>query len=127
MPTGVKSRGRLIKDNVVELVVEELPDKVTKVQLSGRMDIEGAASVDLKMNALAGSRPILILDMAEVSFMASMGLRTLMLCGKAMARGRRKMAICSAQPNVERVLRSAGLDEVVPIYPTFEAALVAVG
>jgi anti-sigma B factor antagonist len=110
----------------MELVVEELPGKVTKVQLSGRMDIEGAASIDLKMNALAGSRPILILDMADVSFMASMGLRTLMLCGKAMARGRRKMAICSSQPNVERVLRSAGLDEVVPIYPTFEAALAAV-
>jgi anti-anti-sigma factor len=111
----------------MELVVEELPGKVTKVQLSGRMDIEGAASIDLKMNALAGSRPILILDMADVSFMASMGLRTLMLCGKAMARGRRKMAICSSQPNVERVLRSAGLDEVVAIYPTFEAALAVVG
>jgi len=125
MPTG--RRSHLIKDNVMELVVEELPGKVTKVQLSGRMDIEGAASIDLKMSALAGSRPILILDMANVSFMASMGLRTLMLCSKAMASGRRKMAICSSQPNVERVLRSAGLDEVVPIYPTFEAALAAVG
>ena len=39
----------------MELVVEELPGKVTKVQLSGRMDIEGAASIDLKMSALAGS------------------------------------------------------------------------
>jgi anti-anti-sigma factor len=110
----------------MELIVEDHPSGVTRASLVGRMDIDGAMSVDLQLNVLAGAKKVLIVDLAGVSFMASMGLRTLMLCGKAMSAKGRKMGISNPQPNVEKVLRSSGVDEVIDIYPTFEAAVAAV-
>ena len=39
----------------MELTTETLPNDVTLVRLVGRMDVNGAASIDLKFNALAGA------------------------------------------------------------------------
>jgi anti-sigma B factor antagonist len=110
----------------MELVVEDMPSGITRAVLVGRMDIDGAMSVDLKLNVLAGAKKALIVDLGGVSFMASMGLRTLMLCAKAMSAKGRRMGVAGPQPNVEKVLRSSGADEVMDIYPTFEAASAAV-
>ena len=38
------------------MVTEELPGGITKVILDGRLDIEGAAAMDLPMNVIAGSQ-----------------------------------------------------------------------
>lgn len=56
---------------------EELAGGITKVVLDGRLDIEGAAAVDLKMNVIAGSEKAVLIDLQNVSFLGSMGLRAL--------------------------------------------------
>jgi anti-anti-sigma factor len=106
----------------MQLLVDELPNGVTKAALVGRMDIDGAGAVDMRFNVLAGSASKLVVDLAGVSFLASMGLRTLMVCARSMASKGRKMAISGPQPNVEKVLRSSGMDEIVSIYPSFDVA-----
>ena len=106
----------------MQLLVDELPNGVTKAALSGRMDIDGAGAVDMRFNVLAGSASKLVVDPAGVSFLASMGLRTLMVCARSMASKGRKMVISGPQPNVEKVLRSSGMDEIVSIYPSFDVA-----
>jgi anti-sigma B factor antagonist len=116
-------RGIAVK---MELIVEEIPNGITKAALIGRMDIEGAASVDMRMNVLAGAKRILLVDLSEVSFMASMGLRTLMVCARAMTTKGRKMALIGPQANVEKVLLSSGANEVIPIFGTFDLAVEAV-
>ena len=63
--------------------------------------------------------------MAKVSFLASMGVRTLMLSAKTMMRRKATMAVCAADENVEKVLRSTGFDEIVDLYPDFAAASAA--
>ncbi len=109
----------------MQLTIEELPGGISKAILAGRMDIEGAAAVDMKLNVLAGAANKLVLDLSGVSFLASMGLRTIMVCARAQASKGRKMAIGGAQPNVEKVLRSSGVDEIVPLYPTAAEAVAA--
>lgn len=109
----------------MQLTVEELAGGITKATLVGRMDIEGAQAVDMRLNVLAGSANKLILDMAEVSFLASMGLRTIMMCARALGAKGKTMAICAPQPAVDKVLRSSGVDEVVKIYATAGEASAA--
>jgi anti-anti-sigma factor len=109
----------------MELIVEEIPNDITKAVLIGRMDIEGAAAVDLRMNVLAGAKHILLVDLSQVSFMASMGLRTLMVCARVMTSKGRKIALVGPQDNVDKVLRSCGAHEVMPIFGTFESAVEA--
>ena len=65
------------------IAIEELTGGITKVILDGRLDIEGAAAVDMKMNVIAGSRMAILVDMRQVSFIGSMGLRALMVPARA--------------------------------------------
>jgi anti-anti-sigma factor len=100
-------------------------DGVSRVVLDGRFDIAGAQAVDLRFSVLAGSTPTLVVDMTKVTFLASMGVRTLMLSAKTMMRRGAKMAVCSADENVEKVLRATGFDEIVTLYPDHETAIAA--
>jgi anti-sigma B factor antagonist len=109
----------------MDMQVREAEDGITRVELKGRFDIAGAQDVDLRFSAIAGSAKALVVDMGQVSFLASMGVRTLMLCAKTMIRRKAIMAVCAADENVEKVLRSTGFDEIVDLYPDFAAASVA--
>lgn len=109
----------------MELNVETLPNGVTKAVLIGRMDIAGAAQIDLRFNALSGVPHGLAVDMSEVTFIASMGIRTLMLCARTMAAGGRRLALLSPQPNVEKALRATGVDEVMEIFSSLDEAAEA--
>ena len=66
-------------DSDMAIAIEELTGGITKVLLDGRLDIEGAAAVDLKMNVIAGSRKAVLVDLQQVSFLGSMGLRALIV------------------------------------------------
>ena len=111
--------------NSMDTQVREAEGGITRVVLEGRFDIAGAQEVDLRFSALAGSAKTLVVDMAKVSFLASMGVRTLMLSAKTMMRRKATMAVCAADENVEKVLRSTGFDEIVDLYPDFAAASAA--
>ena len=63
----------------MNLATEEVTPGVTKINLTGRLDIAGTQAIDLDFNALVDSQRAIIVDLAEVAFIASMGLRTLSL------------------------------------------------
>jgi anti-anti-sigma factor len=65
------------KENAVGLASEELGDGITKVVLDGSIDIVSASAIDLKMNLIAGSSKGVLVDMQQVTFIGSMGLRSL--------------------------------------------------
>jgi anti-sigma B factor antagonist len=109
----------------MELIVETLPNGVTRAALIGRMDIDGAAKIDLRFNALSSVPYGLAADLSEVTFIASMGIRTLMLCARTMAAGGRRLALVNPQPNVEKALRATGVDEVMEIFLTLDSAAEA--
>ena len=69
------------------------------------------------LSALANSSKALVVDLTKVSFIASLGVRTLMVSAKTLIRRGADMAVCGANENVEKVLRSTGFDEIVPLYP----------
>jgi len=51
----------------MQIIEEELPGNILQVTLDGRLDIEGASSVDLKMNLIAGSRNAVLVDLQRAS------------------------------------------------------------
>ena len=120
------ARDNAFGDRLVELATEELPNGVMCVALTGRLDIDGAQVIDLRMNALAGARRALVIDFTGVSYLASMGLRTLMTCARASASKGGKMAIARPQPNVLKVLNTSGTHEIIPIHDSLDEAVSAV-
>ena len=104
----------------------ELDEAVTKVVLSGRIDIAGASAIDLPMSVVGGSRNAVIVDLSAVEFMASLGLRTLVLAAKAIARRQGRMVLLAPNPDVEQVIRVTGVDELIPILFEEHLAVAAV-
>lgn len=98
---------------------------ITRVNLDGRLDIQGAAAIDLRMNVLAGSSKFLLLDLSKVPFLGSMGLRSIVLPAQAAKRRGGKMVILAPVPMVEEVLKASNVHEVIPIFHDLDAAVAA--
>jgi anti-anti-sigma factor len=108
------------------IAIEDLDGNVTKVILSGRIDVAGANEIDMPMNVIAGSKRAVVVDLSAVEFMASMGLRSIVLSAKSIMSKRGKMVLLSPQPMVEEVITISGIDELIPIYRDEAAAIAAV-
>lgn len=107
------------------IITEELEGGITRVILEGRLDIEGAAAVDLPMNVIAGSKKAVLVDLQKVSFLGSMGLRALVAPARAIkARGGR-IVLFGPIEMVEKVLKSSGIDTIIPVHHELQSALAA--
>ncbi|MBI5772150.1 MAG: STAS domain-containing protein [Verrucomicrobia bacterium] len=111
----------------MELSVEELSGGLRCVKLAGRLDLKGTQEVDLKFTALvAGTKQSVIVDMAGVDYIASIGIRMFISNVKALASVGAKMIILKPQKMVDDVLRMAGLDAIIPIHTELAAATEAI-
>jgi anti-sigma B factor antagonist len=108
------------------IAIEDLPGNVTRVALSGRIDIAGAQAIDMPMSVVAGSKRAVVIDMSGVDFMASMGLRHLVVCAKSIFSKGGRVVLLAPQPAVEEVIRVSGIDQLIPIHAEEAAAVAAV-
>jgi len=111
----------------MKLAVADLENGITKISLSGRLDIEGALKVDSEFNAIAEARKNVVVDLSEVTFLASLGIRTLIIGAKATASQGGKLVLLNPQPNVEKVLRTSNVDTVMPIVQDMTAIAAIFG
>ncbi len=109
----------------MQISTEELDGGITRVDLDGRMDIAGAAEVDLKMNIVAGSARKLLIDLQKVSFMGSMGLRSIVFPARAVHSRGGKVVLFAPNEMVESVLKTSGIDALIPVRHDLAAAIAA--
>lgn len=109
----------------MELKVDDLPGGIALATLSGRMDIDGAQQVDMQFNVLGGSKKALAVDLSGVEFVASMGLRTLMNCARAISTKHGRMVLFAPRPEVAKVLETSGVGEIIPVHPDLASATAA--
>ena len=109
----------------MKLVEEELPGGVTKVTLEGRLDVEGAAAVDLKMSLIANTRTTVVMDLQGVSFLASIGLRSLVIPARTIKNRGGRVVLFGPNEMVEKVLKTSGIDTVIPVHHDLSSALAA--
>ena len=107
----------------MELRSEEMPNGVKLVVLAGRFDIAGTQEIDQRFTALtATSKALVAVDVSAVSFLASIGIRTLVSSARALANRGGAMALIGPQPLVEQTLLAAGIDSIIPNYPNLDEA-----
>ena len=108
------------------IAIQNLGGGVTKVVLSGRIDIAGAQAVDMPLSIVAGSHRAVVIDLSGVEFMASMGLRGLVVTAKSILNKRGRVVLLAPRPEVEDVIRTSGIDELIPIHHDEATAVAAV-
>jgi len=99
----------------VDITFEQLPSGVTVILLEGRMDIMGAMKIDVQFTAVAAANRAVVVDLGKVEFLASMGLRTLVMAAKSMRGKSGRMVLYRPIPLVEEVLVTSGISTLIPL------------
>jgi len=99
------------------LEIKNQSDQITHLALRGRLDTAGVGQVDLRFTAhtVPRAKPLLV-DISEVTFLASIGLRMLLTVAKALNNRGAKTVLLSPQPAVRDVLSLSGLDQLMPVH-----------
>ncbi len=108
------------------ILIHELDGDVTRVVLSGRIDIAGAREIELPMAVVAGSRRAVIVDLSAVEFMASLGLRGIVISARSIVSKRGKIVLYAPRQHVEEVITTTGIHQMIPIYHDEAEAIAAV-
>jgi anti-sigma B factor antagonist len=118
--TGSATAG---KGTVMELRQQELNNGVLKVTLSGSFDIAGAGDVDLPFSVIGGKWNRVIVDLGNVGFLASMGVRVLVKTAKAIGSRGGRMVVMTPSDAARRVLSITGVDAIIPVVDSEAEAL----
>lgn len=100
--------------------------RVTVVDASGRIDSTTAAEFDDEiMGLIESGHKNLLLDMSEVEFLSSAGLRTLVSARKALQKSGGAIKLARPSERVVDTLGIAGLDVLFDLIPDREAAIAS--
>lgn len=102
-------------------------DGVTVVTLDGRLDVTGSQTAHdaLLKEVRPGGR--LVVDMTGCDYVASSGLRVLLIVAKQSATANCTTVLCGVQDFVRDVIEMTGFENLLAIHPDRAAALAALG
>jgi anti-anti-sigma factor len=109
----------------MDISADDLAGGITKVVLRGRFDTTGAVVVELPFNKIATEKQKIVVDLSAVNFLASYGIRVLLVAAKIVKSNGGSLAVVCPDNNVAKVLKTAGMDALIPIYQTEAAAMAA--
>ena len=109
----------------MEVTIERHGDLLV-ASVSGRIDPKSAGALQRTITAALqdGDRAV-ILDFAQLAYIGNVGLRALRIVARVLLERGAAMAICSPQGVVAAVFSGRGMDTLVRVYPTRDAALEA--
>jgi anti-sigma B factor antagonist len=99
----------------MKITISEFEGAVTRVTLVGKLDLAGAEAIKAPLATMAAAAGRVVVDMAGVDFIASVGIRRLVLAAEAIARHSGKLVLFRPTPLVAEVLLTLGLEKLLPI------------
>ncbi len=101
-------------------------DGIGEITLSGRFDATAAPLFDAWFSANNGpASGSYLLNLAEVPYITSAGLRSILKVLKQVEAGNGRLALCCVTSPVQDLFKMAGFASFLQLYDTSEAALAA--
>ena len=101
-------------------------DKVV-IKVAGRMDADNATQFDKLCDSLiAEGATKIVVDLADLAYVSSMGLRSFIAAGKTLQDQGGKLWICRANGLVKQVFVITRINLLFPLYESVETALAEV-
>lgn len=108
----------------MELKIIEESEGLTHVALIGPLDIAGVQEIEIPfLSHTAKRNKPTIVDLSQVTYITSMGIRMLISTAKALSRVQAKMVLLKPQSFVEDTLKAAGLEHAFMVLHDGEEAL----
>ncbi len=99
----------------MDLAFETLPAGPLLITLTGRLDVAGASAVELRFTALTSGHKSVVVDMAGVEFLASMGLRMLIMAARSVASKGGRLVLWRPTELTASVITTAGVESLLPM------------
>ncbi len=101
----------------------EVPGNLLKINLIGSLDIAGASEIEVPFSDIANKNSKVIIDLSQVTFLASIGIRILVKAARAIGGRGGRLVICNPTAEARKVLRSTGIDAIIPVVADETAAV----
>ncbi len=107
--------------------VASFGEHLMKVSLVGRLDTPGVDRIETRFVAslVPGSNSAIV-DLSEVDFVSSMGIRMLVSAAKSLRTRQAKLALYGAQPTILQMFEAVALQKIIPICATEAEAIAAI-
>lgn len=100
---------------------------VKVIRLEGRIDAVSSAVLEKKLQeCLSQQRFRVVLDFIKVDYLSSAGMRLLLSMTKKFKSHDGHLALCAIHDNVMEIIRMAGFERILSIYPLEKEAITAV-
>ena len=107
--------------------VSPIGDRLLRVTLTGRLDTPGVDRIETRfIAALVPGGNSAVVDLSQVDFVASMGIRMLVSAARSLRSKQAALALYGVQDRVNQVFELVALQKVIPVCPTETEALAAV-
>jgi anti-sigma B factor antagonist len=107
----------------MELYYRELENKIRLIKMIGKLDITGVGTIETEFTGYcAGENPRVLVDLSDIEFLASIGIRLLVLNAKSISGRGGRMVLLNPPPAVRSVLEITGIPAIIPIYDGLESA-----
>ncbi len=98
---------------------------ISVMKVKGRVDSETAPELENALSKLLGDqRNKIVLNLKDVEFLSSAGLRALVKALKGAQRGGGDVRLASISESIEGLLLTVGMNHMFRTFPTTEEALV---
>ncbi|HSW04100.1 STAS domain-containing protein [Aquabacterium sp.] len=100
----------------MELTTDDLNPDLVKVMLEGRLDTPGVDRIETRFNAaVVATGKHALVDLTQVSFLSSMGIRMLISAGRAMQQRKTRLVLFGAQPLVRDTFEAMSIDQIIDV------------
>ncbi|HYC47812.1 MAG TPA: STAS domain-containing protein [Burkholderiales bacterium] len=100
----------------MQIEINDIGDNLRRVTLTGRLDTPGVLGVEPRfVTGLVSGGKNAIVDLSNVDFISSMGIRMFISVARNMKDRQTKLALYAPQPRVDEVLESAAFRQLVPV------------
>jgi anti-anti-sigma factor len=97
---------------------------VRRIVLAGRMDTAGVDLIETRFGAsIVPAGRNTVVDISQVTFLASMGIRMLISTTRSLSRKGGKIALYGATPAVREVIDTVALTDIIPLADSEDEAI----
>jgi anti-anti-sigma factor len=108
----------------MKLDYSELDNGIRLLKLNGTLDMNGTFSIEVQfVRHCAGENAKVLVDLAKVNYMSSIGIPLLVNTAKSIVSRGGKVAFLNPQDNVLKVLEMVGVPDMIPIHTDMDSAI----
>lgn len=107
----------------MNLEIKTLDNGLIEIEMIGRLDLQGGLDIEAEFRQHAETEKAgILVDMSNVDFISSNGMRLLISNAKELAKQGGKMVLYHPVDLVQNALETAGFNQLIPIYHDYQSA-----